>query len=212
MAARRAGTKGILMNGISQRLGAASGAYFVVAAVLGSLGDKGTVGTLVMFSGIAALLVFLGFLHATLDRAGAGAESLAGTVTASGLVFLALQGVEFGLIAVDHQGGGSGQLLPGLGAAVFVVSTVFFGLFVLAAARTLARRVLPAWASWAGTAAGALAAVAGAAGTVNVDAFIPLPYMAALLWTAVVSALLTVRPRSAARQAAARPVDVAGAV
>lgn len=201
------------MNGISARLAAACGAYFVAAAVLGSLGDKATVGTLVMFSGIAALLVFLGFLHDALTRAGGSREILAITANACGVVFVALQGVEFALVAVDHQGGGPGQLLPDLGEAVFVVSTVFFALFVLfAAGRSLTQHVLPAWLTWPGIAVGALAAGAGAAGMVSVDSFIPLPYMGALVWTAVVSGLLAVRPQRSAPPAAARPVDVAGAV
>ena len=47
-------------------------------------------------------------------------------------------------------------------------------------------------------AVGALSAAAGALGVLTVDSFLPLPYVAGLVWVGVVSVLLAVRPSRAA--------------
>ena len=101
--------------------------------------------------------------------------------------------------------------------ATFVASTTFFGLFVLSAAASgRARRVLPAWLAWFGVAVGVLTAAAGAVGAVSLVSHTPLPYMAALTWTVVVSVFLAARPTGqgagAAPSAAPGQVDLAGTV
>jgi hypothetical protein len=211
------------MNGISARLAAASGAYFVVAAILGSLGPtRSRVGLLVILTGLVALLVFLGFLQRLLVRtstAPAGRPGL--TATGCGLLFLAMQASELAYFGVDYQSATSApdaRLLEQLIEATFVSSTIFFGLFVVSAAlETRHQRVLPGWLTWPGVAVGAAAAVVGAVGTLAVGSPTSLPYVAALAWTAVVSLVLALRPAAAAAESvpagpATRRADVAGAV
>jgi hypothetical protein len=187
------------MNAISTRLSAISGAYFVVAVLVGSRGPERTeVGLLVILSGLVALLVFLAFLHRLLSRDGGVGSGWLAMTTSCGLIFLALQASEIGYFGVVFQRSAnraSADLLADLTEATFVASTLFFGLLLLsAAAATQAQRVLPAWLTWPGAAVGALTAAAGAVGVVSLDAFLPLPYVTGLVWIAVVSILLAVRP------------------
>jgi hypothetical protein len=191
------------MNAISTRLTAISGAYFVVAALVGSRGpERTTVGLLVILSGLVALLVFLAYLHRLLSRDGGVRSGWLAMATSCGLIFLALQASEIGYFGVVFQRSAnraSADLLADLTEATFVASTLFFGLLLLsAAAATQAQRVLPAWLTWPGMAVGALTAAAGALGAVSVESFLPLPYVGGLVWIGAVSVLLAVRPSRAA--------------
>jgi hypothetical protein len=207
------------MNGIPARLSAASGAYFVVAAILGALGPTRTkVGLLVILSGLVALLVFLGFLHRLPSRTGGRPPTMA---TYCGLVFLAMQASELAYFGVNYDPATSAPdagLLQQLIEATFVSSTIFFGLFVLSTAVvTGVAHLVPAWLAWLGGAVGGAAVVAGALGTLAVESHNALAYMAALAWTAVVSVLLVIRPaRTQTDPMTAGPMtppaDVAGAV
>src|SRR4051794_38738833 len=215
VAARRADPRGHSMNGISQRVAAASGAYFVVAVMAGSVGDRNTVGVVVIVSGLVAFAAFLGHLHRLLAPAPTRRDGSGVTATCCGVVVLAVQAGELATVSADHYLGTAGphRLLEVLGGAAFVVTTLFFGLFVLAASVSgQARRLLPAGLGWAGIAAGALTAVAGVAGSVNLDAFIPWPYLGALVWTFAVSVLLAVRPVPAPVAPAPTREAVAGAM
>lgn len=209
------------MNGISTRLAAACGAYFVGAVIIGALGPtRSKPGLLLILTGFAALLVFLGYLQRLLS-AGSGSGGIGSTVMRGcGLIFLAMQASELAYFAVQYLGGASGttaDFLRDLIEATYVASTIFFGLFVLSAALTArVRRVLPGWLTWPGVAVGALAAAAGAVGTLAPESDNHLPYVAALAWTAVVSVLLAVRPSGPGNAATPAPApkraNVAGAV
>ena len=186
------------MNAISTRLVAISGAYFVGTAFAGSAGpDRSRVGLLLIASGLAALLVFLAFLHRRLSHDDGVRSGWPAMTTGCGLIFVALQASELGYFGVVFQHsatGPSADLLADLTEATFVASTLFFGLFVLsAAAGTQVQRVLPAWLTWPGVAIGALTVAAGALGVLTLDSYLPIPYVTGLAWTAVVSVVLTVR-------------------
>jgi hypothetical protein len=187
------------MNTISTRLSAISGAYFVVAALAGSTGPERTrAGVLVILSGLVALLAFLAVLHRQLSHLDGVRSGWLAMTTSCGLIFVAMQASElayFGVVFQRSATGASADLLADLTEATFVASTIFFGLFLLsAAAGAHTQRVLPAWLTWPGAAVGALTAAAGAVGVVSLDAFLPLPYVTGLVWIAVVSILLAVRP------------------
>jgi hypothetical protein len=211
--------KGTPMNGIPARLSAASGAYFVVAVILGALGPtRSKVGLLVILSGLVALLVFLGFLHRLPSPTSSPAGRPPMVATCCGLVFLAMQASELVYIGVNYEPSTSAAdaaLLQRLIEATFVASTIFFGLFALSTAVVArAHHVLPGWLAWLGVTAGAGTAVAGALGIMAVESHTAVPYLAALAWTAVVSVLLATRPgQSRVEPAPSQPAaDLAGAV
>jgi hypothetical protein len=206
------------MNAISTRLAAFSGAYFVVTAFAGSTGPERTkVGVLVILSGLAALLVFLAFLHRLLLHDDGVRSGWLAMTTSCGLIFLAMQASElayFGVVFQRSATGASADLLADLTEATFIASTIFFGLCLLsAAAATQGHRVLPAWLTWPGIAVGALTTAAGALGAVSVDAFLPIPYVTGLAWIGVASVVLAVRPsRAAAAESVAGRADAVGRV
>ena len=210
------------MNGISARLAAASGAFFVVAALVGNAmfssgsveGTDGAsaladlqrdrslvndIGFVLEILAFAAFLVFLGYLYKVLRRAEGADGSAAAVALGGGLVYLAIKVGSAGpLMAGFYR---SDELTPDLARTLvdlndmaFVVSGFVFGLFCAAAAvSTMARGVVPRWLGWAGLVIGLLTAAVGTIGIVQVRSFNPLPFVAALAWTLVVSVVLTVR-------------------
>jgi hypothetical protein len=181
------------MNGIANRLAALSGAWFVLAVVLGSLGPTRTrLGSLVILSGFAAFAVFARVLHDRLHARGGHAM----TTTAYGLVFLAVGAGELAALTVTEPRGTGHEVVE----AAFVVSTIFYGLFVLASGTAARRRLLPAWLGWLGTALGIATVAAGVIGLPDPDALMPMPYVAALAWTGLVSVVLAVRRHAPASE------------
>ena len=194
------------MNTFTTRLSAISGAYFVVAAFAGSAGpDRTELGLLVVLSGLVALVAFLAFLHRQLSQLDGVRSGWLAMTTSCGLIFLAMQASELGYFGVVFQAsatGPSADLLADLTEGTFVASTIFFGLFLLStAASAHAQRVLPAWLIWPGVAVGAVTAMAGAVGVLSLDSYLPIPYVAGLVWIGVVSILLAVRASRPSRGA-----------
>lgn len=219
------------MNGIPARLAAASGAFFVVAVLVGNAmyssgsveGTDGvgalaeaqrdpslvnTIGFALEIVGFAALLVFVGYLYRVL-RGAEGTEESAATVALGGcLVYLAIKVGSAAPVMVvslrsDVLTPDLARTLVDLNDAAFVVSGLMFGLFCTAAARSaISHRVLPRWLGWAGLVIGLLTVAAGTIGIVQVPSFNPLPFVAGLVWTFVVSILLTVRVRRPATEPA----------
>jgi hypothetical protein len=151
--------------------------------------------------------VFVGFLN---DRLHTGGDH-AMTTTAFGLVYLTVQAGELAVLSVMEPEGAVHDVVE----AAFVVSTAFFGLFVLAAGTATRRRLLPTWLAWLGSALGAATVVAGVLGLPSPDAHIPIPYVAALAWTGIVGILLAVRARPPAVEPSpsdVHPAQAAGAM
>jgi hypothetical protein len=230
------------MTGISKRLAAASGAFFVVAIIVGNIlfsagAVEGTsplagfqrdaslltsLGLVLEIAGFIAFLVFLAFLYRTLRRA-EGPEASAGTVAlGGGLLYLAIKvgsaaPVMAGSYRADALTPDLARTLDDLNGMAFVVSGLMFGLFCAAAAlASVAHRVLPRWLGWFGVVSGVLAVVAGMVGMVDPDSYFPLAFLAATTWTLMASVVLTVRlGRPVAERpptSPAAPAGVGGAV
>ena len=212
------------MNVILTRLAAASGVLFVVAILVGNVmyssgsaevNDAASaladlqrdptlvnrVGFALEILGFAAFLVFLGHLYRVLRRAEGTESSAACVALGGGLGFLAIKVGSAAPVMVGHYR--SDELTPDLARtlvdlndAAFVVSGFMFGLFCAAAAcSTIAHDVLPRWLGWAGLVIGLLTVAAGTSGIVEMEAFNPLPFVAGLAWTLVVSVVSTMRVR-----------------
>ena len=230
------------MNGISARLAAGSGAFFVVAAIVGnqlaaSGAPEGTdgpaalaylqrdptpvnaAGFVLEILGFAALLVFVGYLYRKLRRAEGADGWVAEVACAAGVAGIA---VKLGSIAPIAAGVNRrdeltvelARTLVDLNDAAFVVFGLLFGIFVTAAsAASSAYRMVPRWLGWIGVVLGTLAFGAGVVGIVAPDSYNPLAFVGGLVWTLVLSGILTARaapgpgrPEGAAVQAAAASV------
>jgi hypothetical protein len=210
------------MNGISARLAAASGAFSVVALLVGnqlalSGAAEGTDGasalaflqrdpTLVTSTGLvleilgfAALLVFFAYLYRVLRRAEGPDGWVAAVALGAGLTSVAVKvgsiaPIVAGTYAKNDLTPDLARTLVDLNGAAFVVFGLLFGLFVAAAgAACVAHRVTPRWLGWAGVGIGVPASVAGLAGIVAPGGYNPLAFLGGLVWTLVLSGLLTLR-------------------
>ena len=231
------------MNGISARLAAASGAFSVVALIVGnqlalSGAPEGTDGasalgylqrepTLVSSTGMvleivgfAALLVFLGYLYRVLRRAEGPDGWLAAVAFTAGLGSVAVKvgsiaPIVAGTYRKDELTIDIARTLVDLNGAAFIVFGLLYGLFIAAAsAACLAHRVTSRWLGCAGVVVGILAFVAGLAGILTPDSYNPLAFVGDLVWTLVLSTMLTLRgARDPGRsQRSAARADVAGIV
>lgn len=229
------------MTTIPTRLAAASGAFFVVAILVGNVmafggADDGTDGASILASlqrerslvnvtgfvletvGFAAFLVFLGYLRRAVRTAGGVADVAFG----AGLLCLAVKlGSVAPLMAASYRGDelttDLARTLVDLNDAAFVIFGLLFGLFVAAAgAAYLAAGASGRWMGWTGVGIGLLAFAAGVVGVVAVESYNPMVFVAGLVWTLVLSLVLAVRGRRAADTdrpgTVARRADVAGAV
>lgn len=225
--------KGITMNSIFTRLAAASGAFYVVAIMVGgSIMDAEAVGVArvgyaLSVLGFTAFVVFVGFMHRIL-RLAEGPDGWVATVAlGAGLLHSA---VRFEAQAPRMVGSYRGdalsreiaRTLEDLNGMAFVVTGLLLGLYCASAGWVcVTHRLLPRWLGWFGLVTGVLAVAAGVLGMVDPNLYIPLAFVAGLTWTLVVSILLTVRtPRRKDSSAAepdrsmptARRAGVAGAV
>lgn len=225
----RAGTKGITMNGISARLAAASGAFFVIAILVGSAlveSDSVVVARAsyaLAVLGFTAFIVFVAFMHRIM-RAAEGPDGWVATVAlGAGLLYSAVRFEAQAPRMVEAYRGDAlspelARTLVDLNDMAFVVGGLLLGLYAASAGWVCVKhRLLSRWLGWFGVVTGVLAVVAGVVGMVNPDLYFPLAFVAGLVWTLVVSILLTVHPRLPAAEPA-RPVPtsrrtgVAGAV
>jgi len=79
-----------------------------------------------------------------------------------------------------------------------------FSVFVLAAAASaVSGGSLPSWLCWFGVVVGVTGLVTPIVGIIDPNDYIPVPFMLGVLWTLVVSVLLTIRVARAA------PIDAA---
>jgi hypothetical protein len=203
--------EGIIMIGIAGRLGAASGAFYVIAVIIGgSLMGSGTgvlagAGYALVLLGFTAFIIFVGFLHRVLRDAEGADGWLATVALGAGLLHSA---VRFEAQAPRMVARLRGDALPAdlagvlvdLNDMAFVITGLLLGLYCASAgAVCVTHRLLPRWLGWFGVVSGLLALVAGIAGMVDPARYLPVPFLAGLAWTLIVSIVLTVRPRRPGR-------------
>jgi hypothetical protein len=194
------------MNGTSTRVGAATGAFYVIAIIVGEqvmAADSAFVrragyGLLVL--GFTGFVVFVAFLHRVLREAEGPAGWLATVALSAGLLHSAIRfGAQPPRMVVEFRGDALSpdlaRTLEDLNGTAFVVTGLLLGLYCAAAGAVCLRHgVLPRWLGWVGAASGCLALVAGVIGMADPDRYLPIPFLVGLLWTAVVSIVLTIRP------------------
>lgn len=210
------------MNGISARLAAGSGAFFVVAILVGNVmelsgSSQGTdgaaalaglqrdpsivnvAGFVLAMLGFAAFVVFLGYVHGAL-RAAEGPDGwVATTALGAGLVSVAVKvgsiaPITAGIYRKDELTSDLARTLVDLNNAAFVLFGLLFGLFVVVTgAGCLTHRTSPRWLGWAGVVIGTLAVVAGLAGLAAPESYNPMAFVGGLAWTLVFSLVLASR-------------------
>lgn len=209
-------------SGIGLRLGAACGAGYVVAALVGNeLSNAGSsagtgspdaladlqrplsatnmFGTGLEVGGLVAFVFFLGAVVALLRRGEGPTGWLAGVAGGAGMITLAVKLSSVAPFIAARQRAevltpDLARTLIDVNAAAFVVSGLTFAVFVLAASCSgLAGRTLPRWLGWVGVVIGVLGLVTPTIGIFDPDNYNPLPFLGALLWTLVASVLLTIR-------------------
>ena len=222
----RAGTKGTPMTAIPARLAAASGAFFVVALLVGNglaapasrrsptarrardlqRDPPRRIGFVLEVLGFPAFLVFLGYVYRVLRRAegpdGWAAASLsAPACCTSPSSSRSQRPVMVGFYRGDELTPELARTLVDLNGMAFVVSGLLLGSSARRGGRScLAHRVLPRWLGWSGVVVGVLAVAAGVVGIVAADSYNPLPFLGGLALDAGLSVMLTVaRSRRTAR-------------
>ena len=201
------------MTGISTRLAAASGAFYIVAVIVGAEimdgeGPLARAGYVLVLLGFTAFIVFVAFLHRILRDAEGPGGWVATLAFGAGLLHSA---VRFEAQAPRMVGSYRDDLTPELARTLgdlngmaFVITGLLLGVYCAAAGWVcVAHRVLPRWIGWFGFVSGLLAVGAGVVGMADPGSYLPIPFLAGLIWTLVVSVVLTVRPKRVGRAPAA---------
>lgn len=205
------------------RIGAASGAVCVVSVMVGNgmalAGHSGDVdgpgvvadltgrpsavnaaGLTLELLGWAALVIFLAHLYRVLSRAEGDDGWLAPAAFGAGLIMVCIKLGSVGPLVAAWNRRDEGlsvataQTLNDLGGALFVVSGWVTGLLVaFGAGSALASGVLPRWLCWFGLISGVATLVAGTMGILYPRDYLPLPFLAGLLWVFMTSVVLTLR-------------------
>ena len=209
------------MKGKSEYLGPVSGVMSVIAVMVGNglalagqtgaTGGPGLVadlqhqsfvndlGVSLELGGWAALVCFIGYLFVILRRAEPPDGWWSPVALGAGVLLVALKlGSVAPIMAAwsrrDDLTVPMAQTLSDLGGALFIVSGWATGLFVAtAAASAVESRVLPRWLGWFGVVSGVGALVAGTAGVLDPSGYVPIPFLASLLWVVLTSVVLTAR-------------------
>ena len=180
---------------ILPRLGAASGALFVVLLFgLSSMGSDSTGVIVLELIGLLLFIPFLGYLWSVLREAEGPGGWLATTAFGAGLVDVT---IKLGSVAPGKAADNFGEATPihkaleDVNSVSFIVTMLPLGVLMAAVAViTLKTRVLPGWLGW-------LAAVTAPLLLVNgmfLDAEFGPAFLLFLLWTLLASVFLTVRP------------------
>lgn len=207
------------MSSRSLRWGALGGTIFFVAAMVGNqmalagrsdgtddasaLADLrhpvtfgNQFGFVLEVVGFSCLFFFVGALYRILRRAEAADGWLADVALVAGTVMIAVKlgSATFGIAERYHPttiSAATAGALHNLGGAAFVISGLFAAIFVLAASLSaLGSRALPRWAGWAGVAVGLAGVVAPSLAFQHPTSYVPIPWLLAILWMAVVGVVL----------------------
>ena len=202
------------------RLGAASGAAFVLLILVGNQIAAGnstdphpsgtedladfsaspslveTLGLSMEVLGFVAFIFFLGwFVHALRSPDGrapwlAGAAGLAGGVTVSVKV-ASFMPIAAGILDHEELTPSLARVLTDMNAAAFAITFVTFGTFLVASgAAVLASGLLGRVAGWFGVVIGTLAIVLTLVTRADPTSTNPMPFLAGLVWVLVVSVRL----------------------
>lgn len=228
------------MRNTTARVGAASGALCVVATMVGNglalAGHSGATGgpqllsdltrdqSTVNLIGLAlelvgwmALMAFIGYLYGVLRKAEGDEGWLAALAFGSGLMMVTIKlGSIVPLIAAwyrrDDLSVGAAETLNDLATGAFIVSGWATGLLVAAAAASsLSSGALPRWLGWFGVVSGLCALVAATAGMMDPRSYVPLPFLASLLWVLLASVVLSLRVGPPVRAGSSTPLVRTGA-
>jgi hypothetical protein len=196
---------------IMPRLGAASGALFVVLLFgPSSSGSDATIVLVLELLGLLLFIPFLGYLWSVFREAEGPGGWLATTAFGAGLVDVTLKlgSLPPGSVADDFGDATPiHKALEDMNNVAFIATMLPLGVLMAAVAViTLKTRVLPRWLGW-------LAAVTAPLLLVNgmfLDAEFGPAFLLFLLWTLLASVVLTVRPQAdPIAGAAAIPTGVA---
>lgn len=194
------------MTGISTRLAAASGAFYIVAIIAGEqlmVSDSTVVaraGYALAVLGFTAFVVFVAYLHPILRAAEGAGGWLATLALSAGLLHSAIRFAGqapriIGQYRADELSPELARTLDDLNGAAFVVTGLLLGLYCAAAGRVcLAHRIGPRWLAGFGTVSGLLAVPAAVVGMAAPDLYLPVAFLAGLIWTLMLSVVLTFRP------------------
>lgn len=188
---------------IVPRLGAASGALFVVLLFgPASSGSDSDIVVILELSGLLLFIPFLGYLWSVLREAEGPVGWLSATVLGAGLVGITMKlgsigpgwaARDFGDATAIHQA------LERMNEVAFIAQMLPDGVMLAAVALVVLKtRVLPSWLGW-------LAAVTAPLLLVNgmfLDADFGPAFLLFLLWTLLASVVLTVRPGGVPSRAA----------
>jgi hypothetical protein len=154
--------------------------------------------------GFSCLFFFVGALYRILRRAEASDGWLADVCLIAGTVMIAVKlgSATFGIAERYHPAtisAATAGTLHNLGGAAFVISGLFAAIFVLAAALSaMGSSALPRWLAWAGVLIGAAGFVAPSLAFHHPASYIPIPWLLAILWMAVVGVVLFRRTKPVA--------------
>ena len=167
-----------------------------------TLGNQ--VGFILEIVGFSCLFFFVGALYRILRRAEASDGWLADVALIAGTVMIAVKlgSATFGIAERYHPAtisAATAGMLHNLGGAAFVISGLFAAIFVLAASLSaLGSSALPRWAAWSGVVIGAAGFVAPSLAFHHPASYVPIPWLLAILWMAVVGVILFRRTKPAA--------------
>ena len=195
------------MNSGSSRMAAATGAFYIVAIIAGEqlMAADSTIvaraGYGLAVLGFTAFVVFVAYLHPVLRAAEGPGGWLATLALSAGLLHSAIRfGGQapriIGQYRADALSPELARILEDLNGAAFVVTGLLLGLYCAAAGRLcLAHGIGPRWLAWFGTVSGLLAVPASVVGMADPDLYAPVAFLAGLIWTLILSVVLTVRPQ-----------------
>jgi hypothetical protein len=185
-----------MLHGSFSRLGAASGAGFIILVFAGG-GSDSTVAVVLELVGLVLIVPFLAYLRTVLRDAEGPDGWLASCAFGAGLVDVTIKmaSIAPGKVA-DHFGTDTAvhQALRDMNEVAFIVTMLPLGIMMAAVAGvTLRFGGLPRWLGW-------MAAVISPMLLVNgmfLDSADAPAFLLFMLWTLLASIVLTIRPRSA---------------